>query len=94
LFAALVFALGLGVLLMRKTNAMMPYLDSLITALGIAGTWLMMYQVHACWLYLLVVNLLSIFLFYSRRLYAATLMFVLYFILSIDGYFTMHWFEL
>lgn len=94
LLLTLVFTWGLGTLLRRKTNAAMPYVDSLTTALGIVGTWLMMYQVHACWLYLMAVNVLSIFLFYRRRLYAATLMFVLYFILSVDGYFTLHWFEL
>ncbi len=94
LFGSGAFAAVLGALLKRKTNAALPYLDSLTTAFGIAGTWLMMYQVHACWLYLMAVNALSIFIFYRRRLYAATLMFVVYLVLSIDGYFTLHWFEI
>jgi nicotinamide mononucleotide transporter len=83
-----------GFALKRFTSANFPYLDALVASWGMLATWLMMYQVHACWLYLLAVNTISIFIYFRRRLYVATCMFVIYFILSIDGYFEMHWFEL
>jgi nicotinamide mononucleotide transporter len=87
-------AAGWGVALRRYTTANFPILDALVASWGMLATWLMMYQVHACWLYLLAVNALSIFIYSRRRLFTAACMFVLYFIMSIDGYFQLHWFEL
>jgi nicotinamide mononucleotide transporter len=83
-----------GYLLRTHTQAASPYLDALISVLGIVATWLMMFQVQACWSYLLVVNALSIFLFLKRRLFLTALMFALYFVMSIDGFFELHWFDL
>jgi nicotinamide riboside transporter PnuC len=89
---------GLGILwglgLKRYTSANFPLIDALMSGWGMLATWLMMYQVHTCWLYLMAVNALSIFIYFRRRLYLAACMFVLYFIMSIDGYFQLHWFEL
>ena len=89
---------GLGILwglgLKRYTSANFPLIDALMSGWGMLATWLMMYQVHTCWLYLMAVNALSIFIYFRRRLFLAACMFVLYFIMSIDGYFQLHWFEL
>jgi nicotinamide mononucleotide transporter len=89
---ALAFIWGLS--LKRFTKANFPKLDALTASLGMVATWLMMYQVHACWLYLMAVNLLSIFIYFRRRLFIAAWIFVLYFIMSVDGYFQMHWCDL
>jgi nicotinamide mononucleotide transporter len=83
-----------GAALKRYTRANFPVLDAFVASWGMLATWLMMYQVHACWLYLMAVNSLSIFIYFRRRLFIAACMFVLYFIMSIDGYFQLHWFEL
>ena len=83
-----------GAALKRYTQANFPILDAFVASWGMLATWLMMYQVHACWLYLMAVNSLSIFIYFRRRLFIAACMFVLYFIMSIDGYFQLHWFEL
>ena len=91
---SIVLAFIWGLSLKRFTKANFPKLDALTASLGMVATWLMMYQVHACWLYLMAVNLLSIFIYFRRRLFIAACMFVLYFIMSVDGYFQMHWFEL
>ena len=87
-------ALVWGAVLKRYTEANFPILDAFMASWGMLATWLMMYQVHACWLYLMAVNFLSIFIYFRRRLFLAACMFVLYFIMSIDGYFQLHWFEL
>jgi nicotinamide riboside transporter PnuC len=95
LFAlSIVVAFFWGVALKRYTKANFPMLDAWVATWGILATWLMMYQVHACWLYLMAVNAISIFIYFRRRLFIAAIMFVLYFIMSVDGYFQMHWFEL
>jgi nicotinamide mononucleotide transporter len=87
---ALLWGLGLK----RYTAANFPMLDAMTASWGVLATWLMMYQVPACWLYLMAVNALSIFIYFRRRLYMAACMFVLYLIMSVDGYFQLHWFEL
>ena len=87
-------ALFWGLALKRYTSANFPLLDAFAAAWGVLATWLMMYQIHSCWLYLIAVNALSIFIYFRRRLYWAACMFVLYLIMSIDGYFQLHWFEL
>ena len=83
-----------GGCLKRFTSANFPYLDALVASWGMLATWLMMYHVHECWLYLLAVNALSIFIYFRRRLNVAACMFVLYFFMSIDGFFELHFFEL
>lgn len=92
LASALAFVWGLA--LKRYTAANFPLLDAFVASWGVLATWLMMYQIHACWLYLIAVNALSIFIYFRRRLYLAACMFVLYLVMSIDGYFQLHWFEL
>jgi nicotinamide mononucleotide transporter PnuC len=87
-------ALPWGLGLKRYTSANFPLMDALMASWGMLATWLMMYQIHECWLYLIAVNVLSFFMYFKRRLFAAACMFAIYFILSIDGYFRMHWFEL
>jgi nicotinamide mononucleotide transporter PnuC len=87
-------ALPWGFGLKRYTSANFPLMDALMASWGMLATWLMMYQIHECWLYLIAVNVLSFFMYFKRRLFAAAIMFAIYFILSIDGYFRMHWFEL
>lgn len=93
-FLSIIVSFIWGAALKRYTRANFPRLDAFIASWGMLATWLMMFQVHACWLYLLAVNGLSIFIYYRRRLFIATCMFVLYFIMSVDGYFQLHWFEL
>ena len=87
-------AIAWGSCLKRFTSANFPYLDALVASWGMLATWLMMYHVHECWLYLLAVNVLSIFIYFRRRLNVAACMFVLYFLMSIDGFFELHFFEL
>lgn len=83
-----------GIGLKRFTSANLPFLDALVASWGMLATWLMMYQVHACWLYLLAINALSIIIYFRRRLFVAACMFVVYFFMSLDGFLELHWFEL
>jgi nicotinamide mononucleotide transporter len=80
-----------GRILKVRTDAALPTLDSFITCLAIAGTVLMMWPVHACWLYLLAVNVLSILLYFHRGLYISCGMFGLYIIMCVDAYWRLGW---
>lgn len=82
----------LGYVLKKRTDAKMPFADSFATTFAIIGTWLMMNFVHENWLYFIVINTLSIYLFANRKLYWSACMFVIYLLMSIDGYWQMGWF--
>lgn len=91
---SIVLALSWGAALKRYTQANFPLLDAITASWGMVATWLMMFQVPTCWLYLMAVNALSIFIYFRRRLFMVACMFVLYLLMSVDGYFQLHWFEL
>jgi len=76
----------LGFFLKKYSDAQLPFIDSLITTGFLVATWLMMNFVHENWLYFIVLNAASIALYANRRLYKASLMFVLYLFMSIDAY--------
>jgi nicotinamide mononucleotide transporter len=92
ILAGLPVALLGGHLLARLTDARFPYTDSLVTVTGIIGTWAMVNYVHENWLYFIVVNSVSVFLCLSRTLYLGSAMYLLYLLMALDGYFSLHWF--
>jgi nicotinamide mononucleotide transporter len=79
-----------GKWLKKNTNAALPSLDSFITCLAIAGTVLMMWPAHSCWLYLLAVNILSFILYANRKLYISCGMFAVYILMCIDSYWQLN----
>jgi nicotinamide mononucleotide transporter len=79
-----------GYWLRHKTDAAMPYLDSFITVFAIVATWLMMNFVHENWLYFMVINATSLALYVNRRLYIGAIMFAVYLLMSVDGYFELN----
>jgi nicotinamide mononucleotide transporter len=83
-----------GFLLRKYTRAKLPYPDSVVTVFAMIGTWLMVNYVHESWLYLLAINALSVVIYLNRKLYVGAAMFVLYLIMSVDGYFKLNWFVL
>lgn len=78
-----------GHYLKKNTDAKLPYIDSFITVFGIIGMWVMVNYVHENWLYFILINGLSIYVYLRRRMYLGTAMFVLYFIMACDGYFKL-----
>lgn len=76
-----------GYFLKKKTDAQMPYIDSITTVYGIIGTILMMFFIHENWLYFIFINAISIFLYFKRRMVLSSLMYLLYLVMSLDGYF-------
>jgi nicotinamide mononucleotide transporter len=78
LTAILVVSLLSGYLLSRYTDAAFPYLDSLTTWAAIWTTFLVARKVLENWWYWLVIDVASIFIYWSRDLQLSALLFVLY----------------
>jgi nicotinamide mononucleotide transporter len=76
-----------GYFLKKNTDAQLPYIDSVTTVYGIIGTILMMFFIHENWLYFIFINAISIFMYFKRRMVLSSLMYLLYLVMSLDGYF-------
>jgi len=80
-------ALVSGYLLSIGTDARLPYLDSLTTCGSILTTVMVARKVLENWLYWIVINTISIYLYLDRGLEQTALMFMLYLVLAILGYY-------
>ena len=75
-----------GYLLARNTEAAWPYLDSFTTWASVLTTYMVAKKILENWIYWLVVDSLSIFLYMERGLYLYSLLFVLYIIIAVFGF--------
>lgn len=76
-----------GALLQRYSSAALPYLDSFTTWGSILTTWMVARKILENWLYWLVIDSVSIYLYLDRALYLTALLFVLYLVIVVFGYF-------
>lgn len=77
-----------GFWLATYTNAKMPIIDSFTTVFSIFATYMVTKKVLGNWLYWIVINTVSVYLYYSRGLHLTSLLFIAYTILAIFGYFS------
>ena len=80
---AIIVALSLtsGFLLERLTDAEFPYIDSMTTWSAIWATFLVAKKVLENWWYWLVIDTVSIFIYWERDLELTSLLFVIYVVL-------------
>jgi len=83
----LVISLVSGYLLAENTRAVWPYIDAFTTWASVITTWMVAKKVIENWLYWIVIDSVSIFLYIDRGLYLTALLFVAYVIIVIFGYF-------
>lgn len=77
----------LGWLLTSYTEAANPYLDAFTTVFSLFTTWMVTQKVLENWLYWIVIDAASVFLYASRDLYLTALLFIIYTIIAVVGYF-------
>lgn len=78
---------ALTLFLKSKTQAKLPLIDSFTTVFSMSATFLMMEFVHENWLYWIVIDLVSIVLYFKRKMYFGAILFFIYAILSVKAYF-------
>ena len=76
-----------GYFLSVSTDAKLPYLDSFTSWASVVTTLMVARKVLENWIYWMVINSVSIFLFIDRELYQTAAMLTLYLALSVIGYF-------
>ena len=75
-----------GALLASHTSAALPYLDSFTTWGSILTTWMVARKILENWLYWLVIDSVSIYLYLDRALYLTALLFAAYVVIVLFGY--------
>lgn len=75
-----------GTLLAEHSQAAMPYLDSFTTWGAIVTTWMVARKVLENWLYWLVIDGASIYLYMDRELYLFALLFAVYLVIVVAGF--------
>ena len=78
-----------GFYLDNYTDAAFPYFDSLTTWSSFLATWMVVNKILETWLYWIVIDAASIYLYINKELYFTALLFGLYVIIATYGY--LHW---
>lgn len=84
-----VLTLALGAFLKYNTRAALPWLDSFTTVFSLAATWAMVNVVHENYLYWMVIDAASAWLYWSRGMKLGAALFVVYFGMVTLGYFRL-----
>lgn len=69
------------------TTSKMPIVDSFTTVFSIIATFMLTKKILGNWLYWIIIDFVSIYLYYSRELHLTSLLFFAYAIIAIFGYF-------
>ena len=83
---ALVLSVISGYLLSQNTDARMPYIDSFTTWGSVITTFMVARKVLENWLYWIVIDAVSIFLYIDRELYQTVGLYSVYLVLAVIGY--------
>ena len=78
-----------GFYLDNYTDAAYPYFDSLTTWSSFLATWMVVNKILETWLYWIVIDAASIYLYINKELYFTALLFGLFVIIATYGY--LHW---
>ena len=82
----LILSIVSATLLRFFTDAALPFLDALVTWGAVVATYMVAKKLLENWIYWLVIDSISIFLFISRDLFPTAFLFVIYIIIIIYGY--------
>ena len=80
---------------LKRRGSSMPVLDAFTTVFSVVGTWWMIQGDPANWLYWIVIDVVSIFLYAKRGMPWGAFLFAVYTLLAVDGWFDgISWFTL
>lgn len=79
---------GLWFVLSHFTDSPIPVGDAFTTAVGIVATWMLAKYIIEHWIFWVVVNAVSVYLYYLRDLYPTMFLYICYAVLAIAGWYT------
>ena len=76
----------MGFFFATYTNATMPIVDSFTTVFSVFATYMIAKKILGNWLYWIVIDIVSVYLYFSRDLPLTALLFITYTIVAVFGY--------
>ena len=70
------------------TNSKMPIVDSFTTVFSIIATYMTVKKILENWLYWIVIDTVSVYLYATRELHLTSILFMIYTIIALTGYFS------
>jgi nicotinamide mononucleotide transporter len=70
---------------MHKWGASFPYIDAFVAILAVIATLMTTRKIYENWHYWLLVDLISIYLYWQKQMYLTSLLFVIYIVLIFVG---------
>lgn len=79
-------SLFIGFIMQNYTKASFAYLDSFITIFALATTFMLAKKILENWIYWIIIDSFSIYLYYQKEFYFTSLLFLIYTIMAIFAY--------
>ena len=76
----------LGFIFSNFTDAKMPLVDSFTTVFSVFATFMVVKKILSNWLYFIIIDIISAYLYFSRDLHLTSLLFLLYTFIAIAGF--------
>lgn len=87
LLVSLLVYILIAFVLINFTDSPLPYWDSFTTALSIVATWMLARKILEQWLVWVLVNFVSMGLYFYKALYPTAILFAIYTALALYGYY-------
>jgi nicotinamide mononucleotide transporter len=82
-----IMAIPVFIVLRKFTDSNMALTDALLTTGGMVATWMLTRKLIEQWLFWIIIDLVSFLVMISKELYPSALLFLVYTLLAIKGYF-------
>ena len=82
-----VFKLKISELLNSFTKSELPFIDAFTTSFSLLATYMTVKKVLENWLYWIVIDLTSVFLYHERDLHLTAFLFIIYTVIATFAYF-------
>lgn len=84
----LIVTIALGYTFQKLFGSAMPYLDAFTTSFSLIATYLIARKVLSNWIYWIIIDAINIFLYWNRDLKMSAVLYLLYTVLAMWGYFS------
>lgn len=87
LLATMIIFGAIWYILSNFTDSPIPVGDAFTTSVGIVATWMLAKYIVEHWIFWVIVNSVSVYLYYLRDLYPTMFLYICYAVLSIAGWY-------
>ena len=86
IFLGTILTFFLGFIFSNFTDAKMPLVDSFTTVFSVFATYMVVKKILSNWLYFIIIDIISTYLYFSRDLHLTSLLFLLYTFIAVAGF--------